>query len=172
MHHRTSGGSSETEVKEFAVIPRRRWFTCAVTTVTPVADDKGRFEIGDIGVLPDVHPHLLAISDGEPGDKAGLKPGDVLTAIDGRWTTSITDVYAAAATAAPDRDIPVVILREGHEQNRVRHGHTHGHDGAHEGLHVDGRPRGHEHQHDARQDRRYRGDDDQREAAPGTREQP
>src|SRR3954465_14086904 len=52
-------------------------------SVTPVADDKGRFEIGDIGVLPNVHPHLVAISDGEPGAKAGLKPGDVIRAANG-----------------------------------------------------------------------------------------
>jgi hypothetical protein len=59
---------------------------------------------------------IRAVLAGSPAAAAGLKPGDVLTAIDGRWTTSIVDVYAAAATAAPDRDIPVVILREGREQ--------------------------------------------------------
>jgi len=56
-------------------------------SVTPVADDKGRFEIGDIGVLPNVHPHLVAISDGEPGAKAGLKPGDVILAANGQPIT-------------------------------------------------------------------------------------
>jgi regulator of sigma E protease len=52
-------------------------------TVTPVAEEKGRFEFGEIGVLPNVHPHLVAISDGEPGDKAGLKAGDVILAANG-----------------------------------------------------------------------------------------
>jgi len=56
-------------------------------SVTPLADDKARFEIGDIGVLPDVHPHLLAISPGEPGDKGGLKAGDVITAANGEPLT-------------------------------------------------------------------------------------
>jgi len=56
-------------------------------SVTPTADDKARFEIGDIGVLPDVHPHLLAISPGEPGDKGGLKAGDVITAANGERLT-------------------------------------------------------------------------------------
>src|SRR5436305_2711586 len=56
-------------------------------SVTPVADDKGRFEIGDIGVLPNVHPHLVAISDGEPGAKGGLKPGDVIVAANGQPIT-------------------------------------------------------------------------------------
>ena len=56
-------------------------------TVTPVSDEKAKFEIGDIGVLPNVHPHLLAISPGEPGDKGGLKAGDVITAANGEIVT-------------------------------------------------------------------------------------
>ena len=53
---------------------------------------------------------------GSPAAAAGLKPGDVLTTLDGRWTTSVADTYAAAAAVAPDRDVTVVILRDGHEQ--------------------------------------------------------
>jgi hypothetical protein len=53
---------------------------------------------------------------GSPAAAAGLKPGDVLTTLDGRWTSSINDTYAAAAAVAPDRDVTVVILRDGREQ--------------------------------------------------------
>jgi regulator of sigma E protease len=56
-------------------------------TVTPVSDEKAKFEIGDIGVLPNVHPHLLSIADGEPGAKAGLKAGDVIVAANGEPLT-------------------------------------------------------------------------------------
>ena len=56
-------------------------------TVTPVSDEKAKFEIGDIGVLPNVHPHILAITPGEPGDKGGLKPGDVIVAVNGETVT-------------------------------------------------------------------------------------
>jgi hypothetical protein len=59
---------------------------------------------------------IRAVLAGSPAAVAGLKPGDVLTAIDGRWTTSIIDVHAAAVPAAPDRDVSVVILRDGREQ--------------------------------------------------------
>ena len=38
---------------------------------------------------------------------AGLKPGDVLITLDGRWTTSIADVYHAAAEVEPGREVPV-----------------------------------------------------------------
>ena len=55
--------------------------------VTPVSDDKSRFEIGDIGVLPDVHPHVLSILEDEPGARGGLKAGDVILAANGQTMT-------------------------------------------------------------------------------------
>lgn len=57
---------------------------------------------------------------GSPAAAAGLKPGDILTTLDGRWTTSIADTVAAAARAA-DRDVTVVILRDGREQTLTVH---------------------------------------------------
>jgi hypothetical protein len=51
-----------------------------------------------------------------PADRAGLRSGDVLISLDGRWTTSITDVFAAAGDVKPDRDAPVVIVRDGVEK--------------------------------------------------------
>ena len=51
-----------------------------------------------------------------PAALASLKPGDVLTTLDNRWTTSVADAYAAAATIEPGREIRVVILRDGKEQ--------------------------------------------------------
>jgi len=50
-----------------------------------------------------------------PAALAGLKPGDILTTIDGRWTTTIADAYAAASGVAVGRAAPVVVLRDGHE---------------------------------------------------------
>ena len=46
--------------------------------VTPGTVPDSKFEIGDIGVLPDVHPHVPSVTAGEPADKAGIKPGDVV----------------------------------------------------------------------------------------------
>ena len=45
----------------------------------------------------------------------GSSAGDVLITVDGRWITSIADVYHAAAKVAPGREIPVVISRDGKE---------------------------------------------------------
>jgi hypothetical protein len=58
---------------------------------------------------------ITVVHEGSPAAAAGLKPGDVLTAIDGRWTASIADAYAAAATVAPDQEVPVIVIRDGDE---------------------------------------------------------
>jgi len=50
-----------------------------------------------------------------PASAAGLKPGDVLTSIDDRWTSSTPDVFAAAADVAPGQAVPVVVRRDGKE---------------------------------------------------------
>ena len=52
--------------------------------VTPVVPpDQSQFQIGDIGVEPNVHPVLIGIREGEPGDKAGLKVNDLVVSVNG-----------------------------------------------------------------------------------------
>jgi hypothetical protein len=58
---------------------------------------------------------VLAVLADSPAAAAGLKPGDVLTTLDGRWTASVTDAYAAAAGVPPGREAPLIVLRDGKE---------------------------------------------------------
>ncbi len=58
---------------------------------------------------------VAAVDGGSPAERGGLKPGDVLTTVDGRWTASVADVFAAAADAEPGHAAEVVILRDGKE---------------------------------------------------------
>lgn len=58
---------------------------------------------------------VTKVDDGSPAHRGGLRAGDILTALDGRWTTSIHDVYAAAADVVPGRAAEVVVLRNGKE---------------------------------------------------------
>jgi len=68
-----------------------------------------------IGGLDSRGVPIVKVHDDSPADRAGLKPGDVLITVDGRWTTSIADVYHAAAELEPGRRVTVMIHRNGKE---------------------------------------------------------
>jgi len=48
---------------------------------------------------------------GSPADVAGLKPGDRLLIIDGRWTDSVGDTFAAASTVKPGKTVSIQVRR-------------------------------------------------------------
>jgi regulator of sigma E protease len=78
------GGKANREVK----IAIDRGGVTITKSVTPIPEPtQPKFEVGDIGIQPDVHPLLREITAGEPGDKAGLKSGDRILAIDGTRMT-------------------------------------------------------------------------------------
>ena len=84
--------------------------------VTPVVPPgQSRFEIGDIGVLPNVHPHLQTVQPGEPGERSGLKAGDVILAVDGQPMTFSTQLKEAIAKH-PEQPIMFAVLRNGARQ--------------------------------------------------------
>lgn len=58
---------------------------------------------------------IETVLPGSPAATAGLKAGDLLTSVDGRWTTSVTDTYAAAASTQPGRTVNVTLERDGKE---------------------------------------------------------
>jgi len=86
--------------------------------VTPVSSGQSRFEIGDIGVLPNTHPHIVAVNSGEPADLAGLKAGDVVLAVDGQTITFHSQLREAIAKH-PDSPMTLTILRGGARQQIV-----------------------------------------------------
>jgi regulator of sigma E protease len=84
--------------------------TRQVTPVTPAGQT--RFEIGDIGVLPNVHPHVKSVSAGEAAERAGLKAGDVVVAIDGQQITFASQLKDTIAKH-PEQTITMTIARSG-----------------------------------------------------------
>src|SRR4029453_5826117 len=80
---------------------------------TPVwPPGQSRFDIGDIGVLPDVHPHVPTVNPGEPADRAGIKPGDVILPINGQRITFRPELREAIVKH-PGQPISMSILRAG-----------------------------------------------------------
>jgi hypothetical protein len=58
---------------------------------------------------------LAAVWPGGAADKAGLRPGDRLLTLDGRWTDSVTDCFQAASGVKPGEAVEVVVRRGGQE---------------------------------------------------------
>ena len=48
------------------------------TKITPIG--RGKYDIGDIGVMPTIRPQVAALTTGEPAMQAGLQVGDVIVA--------------------------------------------------------------------------------------------
>ena len=83
-------------------------------TVTPKA--VGKYEIGEIGVLPNTHPHIRSVVAGEPASKAGLKIGDVILSVNGE-TVSFSRQIAELISKHEGREIAIRIARNGQEQD-------------------------------------------------------
>lgn len=81
--------------------------------VRPVA--QGRYEIGELGVLPDVYPSVATVVAGGPADAAGLQRGDVILAINGERVVFSQDVVGIVSKH-PEAPIEMRIRRAGAEQ--------------------------------------------------------
>jgi regulator of sigma E protease len=71
---------------------------------------QGKFEIGDIGIQPAIHPMVVGISKGQPADEGGLQPGDVILAAAGEENI-MYDRLLAAIRSHKDQPLPVTVRR-------------------------------------------------------------
>lgn len=78
--------------------------------VTPGSD--GKFEVGRIGVFPKVHPRVRSVNPGDPADRAGVKPGDVVLAVNGEGV-SFARQLSDAIGRNPEKPIVLSIQRNG-----------------------------------------------------------
>lgn len=60
---------------------------------------------------------VSAVYANSAASRAGLRPGDRLLTIDGRWTDSVADTFHATTSAKPGHAVSVVIRRGGVEQS-------------------------------------------------------
>jgi regulator of sigma E protease len=82
-------------------------------TLRPIA--QGRFDVGDIGVLPDVYPYISSVVTGGPADQAGLKARDIILSINNQRVVFSRDVVDIIS-AHPERPLDVRIRRDGQDQ--------------------------------------------------------
>jgi regulator of sigma E protease len=83
--------------------------------VTPAVVRQSRFEFGDIGVLPSVHPVVRSVQTGGAAEKAGVKTGDIVLAVN---DVPITFSYQLKEAIAkhPEQPITLTISRDGQKQ--------------------------------------------------------
>ena len=87
-------------------------------TVSLRPDSQTRFELGSIGVLPDINPIVSSVIAGEPAAAAGIKDGDVVLAVDGERMATREQLIDAISRSA-GREIELTIQR-GTEQVQIR----------------------------------------------------
>lgn len=59
---------------------------------------------------------ITSVSEGTPAEKAGLKVGDRLLTLDGRWTDTQADLFTASSMVKPGEQVEFKIKRDGKEQ--------------------------------------------------------
>jgi regulator of sigma E protease len=77
---------------------------------------EGKFEVGDIGVGPDVTPMVASLIKGDIAEKAGLKAGDLLLAVNGEPLTQPAQLTEAISRNA-GKQTDILIKRNGQEMH-------------------------------------------------------
>jgi regulator of sigma E protease len=78
--------------------------------VTLVPEAQGKFEIGDIGIQPAVHPEVLAVEAGKPAAESGLQKGDIVLSA-GREQDVSRDRLVALIKAHENQPLQLEIRR-------------------------------------------------------------
>jgi len=79
-------------------------------TVRTVAET--RYEVGNIGVLPDINPIVASVIAGQAAERAGLRAGDVVLAVDGERMVTRSQ-FIDAISRNGGREIELTIRRGG-----------------------------------------------------------
>ena len=102
------------------------------TTVQPVGE--GKYEIGNIGVLPDVNPVVDSVIAGDIADGAGFKAGDVVVGINGERVVT-AGLFRQMVGRIGEQEIRFTVQR-GKDQIDLRATPKDRGDGAKVGLYI------------------------------------
>lgn len=84
-------------------------------TIKVTPDSRTKYEMGDLGVIPLVQAQLLLVNPGEQAEKAGLKVGDVVLALNGK--TVQYDEFTKTLRASPNQQVMFTIRRAGQQMD-------------------------------------------------------
>ncbi|HTM26815.1 MAG TPA: RIP metalloprotease RseP [Vicinamibacterales bacterium] len=80
--------------------------------ITVVPDGQGKYEMGDIGVQPVVHPEILEVNPNQPAASAGLKKGDVILGA-GQESNVTRDRLVSLIKGSEGKPLPLQVKRHG-----------------------------------------------------------
>lgn len=100
--------------REVAVVVRNQ---AGTRTVRLTPDAQTEFEMGDIGVGPEVRPQIRSVAPGEPAAAAGIHVGDVVEAVNGEPVTS--DSLIKIINQAAETPLTLTVRRGGARQDIV-----------------------------------------------------
>jgi regulator of sigma E protease len=83
-------------------------------TLTVIPEAYTKYEMGDIGVGPDVHPQITMVLPDSPAARAGVQVDDVVLAINGISTSERPLVEVISGL--PGQDVTLLIEREGQQR--------------------------------------------------------
>lgn len=89
---------------------RRGFLGVGLTELTP--ELRAHF-----GVSEDAGVMVSSVEEGSPADKAGLKVGDIIAAIDGKDVKSSWDIRAQVRELKDGEQVPLTVYRDGKAQN-------------------------------------------------------
>ena len=73
--------------------------------LTELRTRSAKFEVGTIGVQPDVYPSVDSFVPGKPAESSGLKAGDLILAVDGQRMVFVSQVIESISKKAGDQPI-------------------------------------------------------------------
>ncbi|MGH9371270.1 MAG: RIP metalloprotease RseP [Vicinamibacterales bacterium] len=76
---------------------------------------EGKYEQGQLGVLPEMRPAILALNVGEPAQEAGLQRADVILGVNGESPVTQQQIFDLIK-ANEGKPVPIVIERGGQRQ--------------------------------------------------------
>jgi regulator of sigma E protease len=81
-------------------------------TITVTPEPKTKYEVGEIGVLPEARLQLAEVTPGMAADRAGLRRGDVIAALDGKLDPE-QQALIAHIKSNPNKPLRFSIVRDG-----------------------------------------------------------